>query len=69
MVNCCTGAAGFEQGAIIVCNFTGETGGGVTSEEFADNFMCSNLASASFSSVARFCRLAGMEPLALFSSS
>ena len=54
MVNCCTGAAGVEQGVITLCNFTGETGGGATSEEFADNFVSSSLASAIFSSVARF---------------
>ena len=54
MVNCCTGAAGVEQGAITVSNFTGKTGGGATREEFADNFLSSSLASAIFSSVARF---------------
>ena len=54
MVNCCTGAAGVEQGAITVSNFTGKTGGGVTSEEFVDNLVSSSLASAILSSMARF---------------
>ena len=54
MVNCCTGAAGVEHGAITLSNFTGDTRGGATSEEFVDNFVSSSLASAIFSSVARF---------------
>ena len=54
MVNCCTGAAGVEHGAITLSNLKGETEGGATSEEFVDNFVSSSLASAIFSSVARF---------------
>ena len=83
MVNCCTEVAGIEEGAITVSYCTGKTGGGATSEEFADNFMSSSLASAIFSSMARFSLqsvskrislpirtgLAGMEAMVLCPSS
>ena len=54
MVNCCTDAAGIEQGALTVSYFTGKPGGGATSKEFVDNFMSSSLAPAIFGSMVRF---------------